>query len=73
MLSYMEFLNTYFDMDTSCRESIFEVEVPHGYPLNRAEELYAEYVKKSQKIEASYNKYLKKKQDQFRRKVGYRR
>lgn len=71
MLTYNEFLNMYFDLDTSTEHYLTRITGnSQKIPLSNAnpKEAYEEYVKNSLKIEKSYDEYLKKKQERFRKK-----
>lgn len=70
MLKYPEFLENYFDIDTSSLkiDPLDTSYKPLMISIN-PKEAYKKYLKEELKIEKAYKDYLKKKQDRFRRKL----
>lgn len=73
MMSYSEFLSRYFDTDTSLvgynpDDTSMRQHKPSIGPMD-TKKAYEAYVKKNREVEDSYKKYLKKKQDRFRRNL----
>lgn len=73
MMGYSEFLSRYFDTDTSSVGYNPDDTSMRQHKLSigsvDTKKAYEAYVKKSREVEDSYKKYLKKKQDRFRRNL----
>ena len=73
MMTYSEFLNCYYDMDTSMgghslssTSSSFNKK---SRDYKNSLKAYKEYLKEEERIKRSYDDYVKKKQDRFWRKL----
>lgn len=71
-MTYSEFLETFYEVDTSSNISLMSSTAgsynKKNKDLTNSMEAYKEYLKEEQKIKKSYEKYLKRKNERFWRK-----